>query len=79
MSMGSSLCGRELTHIQFDLKFTKGNTVVEPHKLMYLQKKYATRYATENGPQFESLVNRVFSEIQHEFEIPSWQPGSTYP
>ncbi|KAL8943797.1 MAG: hypothetical protein Q9211_000840 [Gyalolechia sp. 1 TL-2023] len=63
----------------FDLKFTRGNTVVEPHKLWYLQKKYATKYANENGPQFNALVKKVFEKIQQEFETPSWNPESTYP
>lgn len=62
----------------FDLKFTKGNTVVEPHKLMYLQKKYATNYAAENGSQFESLGSGVSMKIQQEFERPSWNPERTY-
>ncbi|KAL9006769.1 MAG: hypothetical protein Q9188_000456 [Gyalolechia gomerana] len=63
----------------FDLKFTRGNTVVEPHKLMYLQRKYATNYANESGPQFEALVNRIFKKIQQEFETPSWHPENAYP
>lgn len=67
-----------LTVRKFDLKFTKGNTVVEPHKLMYLQKKYAAKYADENGPQFRALVDRLFEEIQQEFKAPSWHPNQTY-
>ncbi|KAL8974778.1 MAG: hypothetical protein Q9197_000986 [Variospora fuerteventurae] len=62
----------------FDLKFTKGNTVVEPHKLVYLQKKYAAKYAYENSSQFESLVDRVLGEIQQEFKAPSWHPDLVY-
>lgn len=61
------------------MKFTKGNTVVEPHKLMYLQKKYATRYANEGGPQFDALVDGVFEAIEQEFRRPSWNPGYKYP
>ncbi|KAI4284838.1 MAG: hypothetical protein L6R38_001103 [Xanthoria sp. 2 TBL-2021] len=63
----------------FDMKFTKGNTIVEPHKLMYLQKKYAAKYADEGGPQFEALVDRVFEAIQQEFGTPSWYPEAEYP
>ncbi|CAO1599154.1 Glutamate--tRNA ligase mitochondrial [Xanthoria calcicola] len=62
----------------FDLKFTKGNTIVEPHKMMYLQKKYAARYADEGGPQFEALVHRVSEAIQQEFGTPSWFPEAEY-
>ena len=67
-----------LTRIQFDMKFTKGNTIVQPHKLMYLQKKYAAKYADEGGPQFEALVDRLFEAVQQEFEAPSWFPESEY-
>lgn len=63
---------------KFDLKFTKGNTVVEPHKLLYLQKKHAAKYADEGGPQFEALLDRIYRDIQHEFESPSWYPNRTY-
>ncbi|KAL8837512.1 MAG: hypothetical protein Q9170_002505 [Blastenia crenularia] len=62
----------------FDLKFTKGNTVVEPHKLMYLQKKYAVRYTQQNDPQLETLVNTIFKTIQQEFQNPSWYPDKVY-
>ncbi|KAL9599736.1 MAG: hypothetical protein Q9219_003619 [cf. Caloplaca sp. 3 TL-2023] len=63
----------------FDLKFTKGNTVVEPHKLMYLQKKYAAMYADENGPQFEALIDNVFRTFEQEFKTPIWHPDQVYP
>lgn len=43
----------------FDLKFTKGNTIVQPTKLIYLQKKYAKKYVEEGGAIFESMVDRV--------------------
>lgn len=67
-----------LTNVQFDLKFTKGNTVVEPHKLVYLQKKYAAKYAEKNGSEFEVLVDRIFEEIQQEFKTSIWHPGVSY-
>lgn len=60
------------------MKFTKGNTIVEPHKLLYLQKKYAAKYADEGGQQFEALVGRVFQAIEQEFETPSWFRGAVY-
>ncbi|KAL9061260.1 MAG: hypothetical protein Q9206_000622 [Seirophora lacunosa] len=62
----------------FDLKFTKGNTVVEPHKLVYLQKKYAAKYAEKNGSEFEAVVDRIFEEIQREFKTSTWHPGASY-
>lgn len=45
---------------------------------MYLQKKYAAKYADEGGPQFEALVDRVFEAIQQEFRTPSWHPEAEY-
>ncbi len=45
---------------------------------MYLQKKYATKYATEGGPSFESLVDRVFGEIRREFKDPTWNADKSY-
>ncbi|KAL8999349.1 MAG: hypothetical protein Q9169_001775 [Polycauliona sp. 2 TL-2023] len=63
----------------FDLKFTKGNTIVEPHKLMYLQKKYAAMRADEGGPRFEALIDKVFEAIEQEFRTPSWFPKAEYP
>ncbi|KAL8706885.1 MAG: hypothetical protein Q9201_000154 [Fulgogasparrea decipioides] len=56
----------------FDLKFTKGNTVVEPHKLMYLQKKFAAKYISEGGREFQTIVDRVFEASRQEFENPAW-------
>ena len=44
---------------QFDLKFTKGDTVVQPTKLGFLQKQHATRYISEDGPHLESIVTQV--------------------
>lgn len=49
----------------FDLKFTKGNTMVQPTKLIYLQKKYAKKYVEEGGAVFKSMVDRVY-EIAEE-------------
>jgi glutamyl-tRNA synthetase len=44
----------------FDLKFTKGDTMVQPTKLMYLQKKYARKHVEEGGAVYESMVDRVY-------------------
>ncbi|KAL9640827.1 MAG: hypothetical protein Q9164_000062 [Protoblastenia rupestris] len=43
----------------FDLKFTKGNSKVEPGKLMYLQKRYAQLYVEERGEEHKGLVEAV--------------------
>ena len=65
---------------QFDMKFTKGNTIVEPHKLAYLQRKYAAKFIEEGGQEFEAIVDRTSKAIDHEFENPSWyQAAKQYP
>lgn len=46
---------------QFDLKFTKGNSVIMPEKLTFLQKKYAQKYIKEEGERFESMVQQVLA------------------
>ncbi|KAI9820982.1 MAG: Glutamate--tRNA ligase mitochondrial [Thelocarpon impressellum] len=48
----------------FDLKFTKGNTIVAFEKLWFLQKAHAQRYADEGGREFEELVDRVAKTTQ---------------
>ncbi|KAL8768936.1 MAG: hypothetical protein Q9209_004991 [Squamulea sp. 1 TL-2023] len=63
----------------FNMQFTRGNTIVQPHKLMYLQKKYAAKYSDDGGPQFEAFVDTVFGGVQRELRAPSWFPGSEYP
>ena len=45
----------------FDLKFTKGNTMVQSAKLIYLQKKYAKKYIEESGSTFDSMVDQVYT------------------
>ena len=44
---------------QFDLKFTKGNSVVLPEKLVFFQKKYAEKYISEDGVMFNSMIQKV--------------------
>ena len=43
----------------FDLKFTKGNTIVQPTKLNFLQKQFAIKYISEGGAQLDLIVNQV--------------------
>ncbi|KAL8708448.1 MAG: hypothetical protein Q9220_006672 [cf. Caloplaca sp. 1 TL-2023] len=60
------------------MKFTKGNTVVEPHKLLYLQKKHAASFTDDGGEQFEALVDKLDNSIRQEIETPSWYPERCY-
>ncbi|KAL8798820.1 MAG: hypothetical protein Q9182_006364 [Xanthomendoza sp. 2 TL-2023] len=73
-----TILDRKLKKVQFDLKFTKGNTIVQPHKLEYLQKKYAAKYADEGSPQFEARINAVFEAVEQELKVPSWFPEADY-
>ncbi|MCJ1231601.1 Glutamate--tRNA ligase mitochondrial, partial [Toensbergia leucococca] len=52
----------------FNLKFTKGNTVVDFKKLLYLQAKHAQKYSEEDGAMFESLVDRVFNTVREHLQ-----------
>ncbi|KAL9612519.1 MAG: hypothetical protein Q9167_002904 [Letrouitia subvulpina] len=53
---------------EFDLKFTKGNTIVQPHKLIFLQRKYSEKIAAEGGPRFDSVVDQIFQHVQQELQ-----------
>ena len=44
---------------QFDLKFTKGDTIVQPAKLEFLQKQYATRYISTGGHNLDNIIGQV--------------------
>ena len=53
----------------FDLKFTKGNTMVQPAKLKYLQKKYAQKYIDEDCAKFESMIDRVYAVAEERLRL----------
>ena len=57
---------------EFDLKFTKGNTVVKFQKLGFLQRLYAEQYAAEDGPKLDSMVEEAVMvlETQGQLQIP---------
>ena len=44
---------------QFDLKFTKGDTIVQPAKLDFLQKQYAMKYISTGGPNLDNIIGQV--------------------
>ncbi|KAE8353110.1 hypothetical protein BDV28DRAFT_133761 [Aspergillus coremiiformis] len=48
----------------FNLKITRGNTVVAFEKLWFLQKAHAQRFATKNDPVFEEMVSKVSKAAQ---------------
>ncbi|KAL4807609.1 hypothetical protein BDV18DRAFT_135657 [Aspergillus unguis] len=53
----------ELENI-FNLKITRGNTVVAFEKLWFLQKAHAQRFAAEGGPEFDRMVAAVSEQVQ---------------
>jgi glutamyl-tRNA synthetase len=55
---------RLLTILQFNLKITRGNTVVAFEKLWFLQKAHAQRFAASGGPEFDEMVSRVSSAVE---------------
>jgi glutamyl-tRNA synthetase len=53
-----------LTSFQFNLKITRGNTIVAFEKLWFLQKAHAQRFAATGGPEFDEMVNRVCNDVK---------------
>ncbi|OAX81729.1 glutamate-tRNA ligase [Emergomyces africanus] len=51
----------------FDLKLTKGNTIVSFEKLWFLQSAHAQRYAQEGGPEVEFMVNRIERAVREQY------------
>ncbi|KAJ5948690.1 hypothetical protein N7454_001997 [Penicillium verhagenii] len=48
----------------FNLKITRGNTIVAFEKLWFLQKAHAQRFAANGGPEFDKMVNRVCDDVK---------------
>lgn len=48
----------------FNLKITRGNTVVAFEKLWFLQKAHAQRFAASGGPEFDQMVNSVSAVVE---------------
>ena len=44
---------------KFDLKFTKGNTIALPYKLLHLQKHYAQKYVEEGGREYTVMIDQL--------------------
>ncbi|PYH90273.1 glutamyl-tRNA synthetase [Aspergillus ellipticus CBS 707.79] len=54
---------RELENL-FNLKFTKGNTVVAFEKLWFLQKEHASRFAKTPGPAYHEMLTKVIQAVK---------------
>ncbi|PYI02754.1 Glutamyl-tRNA synthetase [Aspergillus sclerotiicarbonarius CBS 121057] len=48
----------------FNLKITRGNTVVAFEKLWFLQKAHAQRFAATEGPEFSEMVTKVSQVVE---------------
>lgn len=55
--------------LQFNLKITRGNTVVAFEKLWFLQKAHAQRFAATGGLQFEEMVKRVCTVVEDGYSV----------
>ena len=51
----------------FDLKFTKGNTIVSMIKLEFLQRQHAYRYMA-GGEMFEQMIREVMDVLKQSYE-----------
>ncbi|KAJ5785466.1 uncharacterized protein N7503_010678 [Penicillium pulvis] len=51
----------------FNLKITRGNTIVAFEKLWFLQKAHAQRFAATGGPEFDEMVNRVCNDVKESY------------
>lgn len=65
---------------QFNLKITRGNTVVAFEKLWFLQKAHAQRFAATDGPEFTEMVTKVSEEVEKTYPAAQlYVPSLTYP
>ncbi|KAE8145370.1 Glutamyl-tRNA synthetase [Aspergillus avenaceus] len=51
----------------FNLKITRGNTVVAFEKLWFLQKAHAQRFAATNSPEFDDMVTKLSKTVQETY------------
>ncbi|PLB51150.1 glutamyl-tRNA synthetase [Aspergillus steynii IBT 23096] len=58
----------------FNLKITRGNTVVAFEKLWFLQKAHAQRFAATGGPEFEEMVSRVTRVVEDTYPAAQLSP-----
>ncbi|KXG47852.1 Aminoacyl-tRNA synthetase, class I, anticodon-binding domain, subdomain 2 [Penicillium griseofulvum] len=59
---------KELEQI-FNLKITRGNTVVSFEKLQFLQKAHIQRLVKSGGPEFDEMVKKVSSVVEESYPL----------
>jgi glutamyl-tRNA synthetase len=57
----------------FDLKFTKGNTIVSFDKLHFLQQQHARRYINEGSEQYRQMVQEIAGALERTYSPPKIQ------
>jgi glutamyl-tRNA synthetase len=57
----------------FDLKFTKGNTIVSFDKLRFLQQQHTRRYIEQGAEIFQKMVQEVSEAIGRQYSTPAIQ------
>ena len=68
-NLGNDFMSLEELIKNFDLKFTKGNTIVQSTKLNYLQKKYAQKHISEGDSTFKSMVDGVYAVVEEKLQL----------
>jgi glutamyl-tRNA synthetase len=63
---------RELQQV-FDLKFTRGNTIVSFDKLGFLQQQHTRRYIEQGSGTFQKMVHEVSEAIGRQHDAPKIQ------
>ncbi|PWY90254.1 glutamyl-tRNA synthetase [Aspergillus sclerotioniger CBS 115572] len=58
----------------FNLKITRGNTVVAFEKLWFLQKAHAQRFAATEGPEFSEMVTKVSQVVENTYSAEQLAP-----
>ncbi|KAI1964939.1 Glutamate--tRNA ligase mitochondrial [Ophidiomyces ophidiicola] len=58
----------------FDLKLTKGNTIVAAEKMWFLQKAHVQRYAATGGSKFDQLAEQLSSAAKKQFGSDEYSP-----
>ncbi len=74
---------REMLISNFDLKFTRGNTMVKTEKLWYLQKKHVTKqclHAREMNDLslIQDITSQIVTEVMEEFPEPLVNGQTTF-
>ena len=54
---------------KFDLRFTKGNAIVNLQKLSYLQRQYGQRYVEADGEELRTFVGKICNGVPKNLDV----------